>query len=72
MNKVKNDEPYIGIRQEGKHTFIVSIDHGIMRYGPDGYGWFCWSKKSAIRKGRKELAKYLKKESYRREFRVES
>ncbi len=54
--------PVAEIEQAGRWIYRVVIIHGMMSYGPDGYGWFRPGRGWAERKGRRELARYLRKQ----------
>ena len=54
--------PVAEIEQTGRWIYRVAIIHGPMSYGPDGYGWLRPGRRWAERKGRRELARYLRKE----------
>lgn len=62
-----DDLPHVAIRYvDGMGPFgnyVVSINHGVMRYGLDGFGWCCWTEGNARRKGERELAKYIRREA---------
>jgi hypothetical protein len=55
--------PTAEIEQTGRWTYRVAILHGPMSYGPDGYGWLRLGRRLAERKGRRELARYLRREA---------
>ena len=50
-----------GVVEKRGRSYSVWVQHGWGRYAPDGLWWERWSRKSAERKARKELARYLKK-----------
>ena len=53
------DEPTAEVTKVGRWKWRVRIVHGIMQYGPDGYGWHVFGRQRAERKARRELAHYL-------------
>jgi hypothetical protein len=57
--------PVAEIEQVGHWIYRIAIIHGMMSYGPDGYGWHRPGRGRAERKGRRELARYLRKEERR-------
>ena len=54
--------PVAEIEQTGRWIYRVTIIHGMMSYGPGGCGWLRPGLRWAERKGRRELARYLRKE----------
>ena len=67
--------PTAEIEQIGRWTYRVAIIHGLMSYGPDGYGWHVLGRRWAERKAVRELAKYVRREerhANRRTFRVDN
>lgn len=58
---INHEEPKAIYQQVSAHRWLVYINHGVMTYGPNGYGWFRHSEKSAKRKAEKELARYWAK-----------
>lgn len=64
------DEPYPGdeqpeaeIQQVGRWTYRVSVSHGLLTYGPDGYGWHILGRRRAERKAERALARYIRKQA---------
>jgi len=43
--------------------WLVYIARGVLRYGPDGYGWTTWTLAGARRKGARELRRLLAREA---------
>ena len=52
--------PEAVIERRGRWWHLVYVDHGLMRWGPDGYGWHVLGAKRAERKARRVLASYLR------------
>jgi hypothetical protein len=50
--------PHAVVERVGRWTYIVAVEHGMCRWGLDGYGWFVIGRKRAERKARKVLARY--------------
>jgi hypothetical protein len=57
-----DEAPYAQITQKGRWTWLVSIHHDLMVYGPDGYGWTVFGRKRAERLAHRQLARYLQRE----------
>jgi hypothetical protein len=55
-------DPEVVIQQAGRWTWRVYIRHGIIQYGPDGYGWHVFGQQRAERKARRELDRYLERQ----------
>lgn len=63
--------PEAVIERTGKYWFNVYIRYGMARYGPyNGRGWSCLGYERAYKKGQKELKKYNKRLSYKKEVTV--
>jgi hypothetical protein len=41
--------------------YLVVIRHGLIQYGPDGYGWRVFGKARALRKASRVLARYRRR-----------
>lgn len=54
-----DDQPYAEIEQYGRWTWIVSVHHGPIQWGPDGVGWFVLGRRRAERKAQRALARYV-------------
>ena len=57
-----DEPPRAEIEQTGRWTYRVLVIHGLMGYGPDGYGWLRLGRRWAEAKARRELARYVRNE----------
>jgi hypothetical protein len=60
---IDGEPPRAEIEQVGRWIYRIAIIHGMMSYGPDGYGWHRLGRKHAESKARRELARYLRSEA---------
>lgn len=56
----RENPPHAKVQQVGRWRYRIYISHGMMQYGPGGYGWHRYGLERAKRKGARELAKYLR------------
>lgn len=57
-NPFVDDTPQAEVQRIGRFTYHVYVISGVMRWGPDGYGWHVWGAKRAERKAARVLAAY--------------
>lgn len=57
--------PVITVRRLGRWRWGVHITHGMMAYGPEGGDWTRFGERRAIRKGERELRRYLRRSAWR-------
>ncbi len=63
-------QPEWRVQQQGTMSWRVWVQHGVFRIGPDGLWWVRWSERSAIAKGRRELARYVRESEREREYKA--
>ena len=64
------EDPEWVVKQESPHRWRVWVAHGAFRIGPDGLWWTRWSEKSAVAKGKRELARYVREFERKQNYRV--
>jgi len=58
--EVANEPPRAVVQRIGQWTYLVRIDHGLLTYGPGGYGWHVWGRRRAYRKAKRVYAKFVR------------
>jgi len=64
-----NKDPEWVVQQVGRYSWRVWVQHGVFRVGPEGLWWTRWSEKSAVAKGKRELARYVREFERKRDYR---
>ncbi len=64
------DQPRAEVQRLGRWSYRVSVQHGLLCYGPGGYGWHVLGRQRAERKGARALARYLRDEARRADTKI--
>jgi hypothetical protein len=55
--------PEAKVERHGRWWFRVYVSHGLMQWGPGGYGWLVFGERRAYAKARRVLRKYNDREA---------
>lgn len=58
VETIEDPEPRAVVQRIGRWTYTVSVQHGLIQWGPNGGGWLVLGRKRAMRKASKVLARY--------------
>lgn len=56
------EPPEAKVERLGRWWYRVYVTHGLMQYGPAGYGWHVFGERRALTKARRVLRKYIERE----------